>query len=262
MDREMIRNELQEVFNMLDTDRYPEAVRYLTYFLDEGWLDDTVYDIATRLADCDPKEILPEFLFDQIVELYGIGIENGDENSMNDLGAFYYRGRNGEPDYESAVYYYKMAAENGSAQAQENLGYCYYYGRDVEKDYAMAFKYYSLGAFAGRPVSLYKIGDMYQNGYFVEKNEKQAFTIWNHCLDLLDDTTADFVAGPVFLRLGKALLHGKGTEANPRSALICFQKATSFLYDMVNDGESLYMGSLKAAIKGEKEAEEMLLEML
>ena len=99
-------------------------------------------------------------------------------------------------------------------------------------DYEKAFHYFALGAFDGHLISLYKIGDMYQNGYYVEKNPKEAFLIYNRCLDTMTDEAAPMVAGPVFLRVGNAFLKGLGTEKNAMNALICFQKAETFLYDM------------------------------
>lgn len=58
---------------------------------------------------------------------------------------------------------------------------------------------------------------MYLNGYYVEQNETEAFRIYEHCMELLDDSSAEYAAGPVFLRLGNAFLHGCGTERNPKA---------------------------------------------
>ena len=151
-----------------------------------------------------------------------------------------------------------MAAENGNRQAQENLGYCYYYGRNMPVDYEKAFHYFALGAFDGHLVSLYKIGDMYMNGYYVPKNEKEAFLIYEHCMNTMTDEAARYAAGPVYLRLGKAFLYGKGTEANAQTALICFQKAEVFLYGMVKNGDVMYKKSLQAAVDGQQKAREAL----
>ena len=182
---------------------------------------------------------------------------------MNDLGAQYYDGSRGfDQDFSKAVECYKLAAENGSRQAQENLGYCYYYGRNMPVDYEKAFHYFALGAFDGHLISLYKIGDMYLNGYYVEKNPKEAFLIYNRCLDTMTDEAAPTVAGPVFLRVGNAFLKGLGTEPNPMNALICFQKAETFLYDMVVKGDVMYKKSLQAAIDGQAKARAILAEAL
>ena len=253
-----------EIFSMLDAEELPEATKYLSRFVaDDAELSVTPYEMATCLVRCDKLQQFPDFLIAFITELYQAEIAKGNEDAMNDLGAIYYTGDHGfEQDFSEAVRYYQMAAEHGSRQAQENLGYCYYYGRDMEKDYEKAFHYYALGAFDGRLISLYKIGDMYLNGYYVKKNEKEAFVIYMRCLDTMTEEAAPRVAGPVYLRLGKMFLKGIGTEPDAKAALICYQKAESFLYDMVKDGDAMYKKSLQAAIDGQTTARAKLEEEL
>lgn len=129
-------------------------------------------------------------------------------------------------------------------------------------DYEKAFHYFALGAFDGHLISLYKIADMYRNGYYVEKNPVEAFRIYEHCIDMMSEEAAERVAGPVYLRLGDAFLNGIGTEENAKNALVCFQKAESFLYDMVANGEAMYRKSLEAAAAGQEKAREKLREQL
>ncbi len=240
----------------LDPELLPETVEFFANHVSE---DMSSYDLATALVQCDKTVDMPRELFDFIVGLYLDAIENGNAAAMNDLGALYYDGRGCEQDFTKAVHYYHMAALNGSRQAQENLGYCYYYGRNMPVDYEKAFHYFALGAFDGHLISLYKIGDMYQNGYYVEKNPKEAFSIYIHCLDLMTDEAAGTVAGPVYLRIGNALLNGNGVEADPKKALIAFQRAELFLYDMVDGGDAMYKKSLKAAIDGQGKARAKLI---
>lgn len=57
-------------------------------------------------------------------------------------------------------------------------------------------------------------------------------------------------------------LYGLGTEKNYKNALICYQKAEAFLYDMVADGDPKYKKSLQAAISGQAKARELLLDEL
>ena len=262
MDQEYIRDELQTVLNMLNADEYPESCDWISSQLASEEIEFDAYELATHLCvlDSGSEMIMP--LFDLIVELYETAIENGDVNAMNDLGAFYYDGHGCKRDYSKAFSYYEMAANHGHRLAQENLGYCYYYGRDVEKDYEKAYHYFALGALSGMPVSLYKLGDMYQNGYYVEKNEKEAFRIYDHCMQLINEESAPFVAGPVWLRLGNAFLNGYGTEQNAENALFCYQNAERYLYDMVKNGNKMYSESLIAAIDGQTKARELLFSVL
>lgn len=258
---------LQEVlrtFDKLNAKKYPETYDYLdSIIMDDELLEDDTFEIAVELLDCDKPGPLPKMIRDLIEKLLNEAFEAGNPDAMNAIGAQYYDGSRGfSQDFTKAVECYKIAAENGSRQAQENLGYCYYYGRNMPVDYEKAFHYFALGAFDGHPISLYKIGDMYRNGYYVEKNLREAFHIYSHCLDIMPEEAKPDVAGPVFLRLGNALLNGEGVEEDPKGALLCFQQAESFLYDMVSDGSAMYKKSLQAAIEGQQKAREKLSQML
>ncbi len=259
-----IFDEIQDVINILDADECPEIHHYFEEIMNS---DETVtedpYEIANRLLLLDRNEPLPPVVRELIIELFQTAFERGNPEAMNDLGALYYDGSRGfELDFKKAVEYYDIAAQNGSRQAGENLGYCYYYGRDVPVDYEKAFHYFALGAFDGHLISLYKIGDMYQNGYYVQKNETEAFHIYDHCASSMTEESAKFVAGPVFLRLGKCFLNGIGTRADAETALICYQKAEVFLFDMVKHGDKMYKKSLQTAIDGQAMARKQLTDHL
>ena len=262
MDRDMLSNEVQSIFSMLDAEEFPGVHRYLAGIMDDsGYVSESPFDIASNLVRCDGMQVFPGYLISFITELYESEIADGNADAMNDLGGQYYDGFKGfEQSFEKAMELYHMAADNGSRAAQENLGYCYYYGRNMESpDYEKAFHYFALGAFDGHLISLYKIGDMYLNGLYVRKNEKEAFNIYMRCLDTMTEEAAPIVAGPVHLRLGKMFLYGLGVDKNYKSALICYQKAEAFLYDMVADGDIKYRKSLEAAIRGQAKVRELLL---
>ncbi len=239
----------------LDPVASPETVAFFTEHETDEF---SSYELASALVQCDKTVAMPRVLFDFIVDLYKDAAAAGNTDAMNDLGALYYDGRGCEQDFTKAVYYYDTAAKLGNRQAQENLGYCYYYGRNMPVDYEKAFHYFALGAFDGHLISLYKIGDMYQNGYYVEKNPVEAFHIYNRCIETMTDDAAPLVAGPVFLRLGNCFLNGNGVEGNAKNALICFQQAERYLYDMVAGGNVMYKKSLQAAIEGQAKARESL----
>lgn len=264
MDNYELYNELQELITILDSDSFPELHEYLASLMDEETgVEEDPYEIATGILECDKPTDLPHEVIETVEFLFNDAYDNGNVEAMNDLGAQYYDGNRGfRQNFTKAVECYHIAAENGSRQAQENLGYCYYYGRNMPVDYKKAFHYFALGAFDGHLVSLYKIGDMYAAGYYVEKNEKEAFCIYEHCLDTMTDEAAPIVAGPVFLRLGKCFLKGIGTEKNAHNALVCYQKAELYLYDMVKDGDYMYKKSLCAAIEGQEKARAIMAEEL
>ena len=252
---------IQETFSMLDAAELPQTAKALSNLLaaDPCSLPEPLA-IANGIMDLDKPRTFPDYVIDFVTELYEMEIAEGSDEAMNDLASQYYEGSRGfAQSFEKAVHYYHMAAENGNRQAQENLGYCYYYGRNMDRpDYKKAFHYFALGAFDGHLISLYKIGDMYLNGLYVPKNEKEAFCIYRRCLETMTDEAAPRVAGPVFLRIAKMYLNGLGTERDLKAALICYQKAESFLYDMVKGGDVMYKNSLRAAIQGQNKARALL----
>ena len=261
---ELIMAEIVRVADQLDEKEYPESVRLLREI---AYTDDpedlSPYSIAGSLADSDKPKTLPAVLLGLVQTLYETEIAEGNADAMNDLGAQYYEGGRGfRQDFSKAVYYYELAAKHGNRQAQENLGYCYYYGRDMEPDYEKAFHYFALGAFDGHLISLYNIGDMYLNGYYVEKNEREAFLIYMRCLETMTQEAEKYAAGPVYLRLGKMFQEGLGTEVNLKSALVCYQKAEAFLFDMVMDGSIMYRMSLEKAVLGQESVRKLLAEKL
>ena len=255
-----VSSEVQSILAMLDAGELPESYSYLIGILEEdGSVTDEPITIANTLTGLDKPLVFPEFLIGFIEEMFQMEIAEGNDDAMNDLGAQYYGGNRGfEQSFDKAVMYYQMAADKGNRPAQENLGYCYYYGRDGKPNYEKAFHYFALGAFDGHLVSLYKIGDMYLNGLYVPKNEKEAFYIYVHCMDTMTQQAEGRVAGPVLLRLGGMFLDGIGTEEDAKSALVCFQKAESYLYDMVIGGDDMYRRSLAEAIDGQARARQKL----
>ena len=267
-DKREVLSLIQSVLTKISPEEFPEVCEYLSSLQEKNGLrsgDDSLspYEIANAILTIDKPARFPGCIIDLITRLFEMEIEDGNADAMNDLGAQYYDGNRGfEQSFEKAVRYYKMAAENGSRQAQENLGYCYYYGRDGEPDYEKAFHYFALGAFDGHLISLYKIGDMYLNGLYVRKNEKEAFFIYMRCIETMTEEAEGRVAGPVYLRLGRMFLEGIGVEQNLKNAMICFQKAEAFLYDMVLSGDVMYRKSLDAAVRGQEKTREKLAEKL
>ena len=264
IDAEYVSSEIQDVLVMLDVAELPETYRYLSSLLgDDDVVSAPPYVIATTILGLDEPQRFPDFLIGFITDMFELEIAEGNDDAMNDLGAQYYDGSRGfEQSFEKAVQYYTMAAEKGNRQAQENLGYCFYYGRVGKPDYEKAFHCFALGAFDGHLVSLYKIGDMYLNGLYVPRNEKEAFYIFMRCIETMTPQAEGRVAGPVYLRLGRMFLDGIGTEQNLKSSLICFQKAETFLYDMVLNGDAMYRKSLQSAIDGQAKARERLAQKL
>ena len=260
LDHEALYHEVRKVLDLINDGEFPEVYEYLDGIL---IIDDVVtespYEIADALGKCDNPKFFPPFLIDFMTDLYNCEIAEGNTDAMCALGGYYYDGARGfEQSFAKAVQLYKMAAEQGNRYAYNCLGYCYYYGRDMEPDYEKAFRCFAIGAFAGQLESMYKIGDMYLHGQFVDKDEQEAFIIYNRCLEMMDDDSRSYVAGPVHLRLGDMCLKGIGTGADPEAALFHYNLAEIMLYHMVKDGDRKYKKSLNLAVEGQAKAKAAL----
>ena len=256
LNREELCHETRNVLDKINDGEFPEVYEYLDGILiDEDVITASPYEIAATLGKCDNPKPFPHFLIDFITGLFDCEITEGNTDAMCELGGYYYDGGRGfEQSFAKAVQLYKMAAEQGNRYAYNCLGYCYYYGRDMELDYEKAFRCFATGAFAGQLESMYKIGDMYLRGQFVDKDEQEAFIIYNRCLEMMDDDSRSYVAGPVHLRLGDMCLKGIGTVADPEAALFHYNLAEILLYRMVKDGNYMYKKSLRLSIEGQDKA--------
>lgn len=257
MEDNIMKFNLKTITNLLSLspEEYPQTLTFLQEN-ESAYSEDNVLQFVTELLHCDVEKTLHPQVFELTVLLLKGEINKGNCNAMNDLGALYYTGRGGTPDYPQAVYYYKMGQEHGSAEAEENLGYCYYYGRSISKDYEKAFQCFAFGAAQGRIISTYKLGDMYLNGFFVEKNEKKAYLLYRRCLEICYRSEPQM--GPVYLRLGNAYMNGTGTEVDAKAALSCYQKAEIHLYQLMAGGEMYYAQNVASAVSGQSAAREKI----
>ena len=61
--------------------------------------------------------------------------EEGDAAAQNEVGDFYYNGRDGvEQSFEEAFKWWMKSAKQGFAEAQKNVGWCYFYGLGVKEN--------------------------------------------------------------------------------------------------------------------------------
>lgn len=89
--------------------------------------------------------------------------KEGENNHLNDnvgmddpvnqfaLGATYYNGIAGEPDYKEAVKWFRLSAEQGYFLAQFFLGICYFYGSGVRKNKRKGVEWMRKAAEQGDP---------------------------------------------------------------------------------------------------------------
>ena len=92
--------------------------------------------------------------------------ENGDPESMADLGIMYYRGSmiDTGQDNELALEWLNKAEEAGSARALLFLGIIYKEGEAVGQDYQAAKEYFERAIEAEETDAYYELGLLYQQG--------------------------------------------------------------------------------------------------
>lgn len=102
------------------------------------------------------------------------GVEKGDPEAINALGAVYYEGLNGmKQDYAKALELFTKAADAGNAVAMTNIGRIYYFGKGVKKDAKKAAEYFMKAAEKGEPEGQYSLALMYDNGEGGYKKDKK-----------------------------------------------------------------------------------------
>lgn len=68
--------------------------------------------------------------------------KQGDAAAQNQVGAWYYAGKNVKQDYDEAFNWWKKSALQGDVSAIGNLALCYQFGRGVERDSVGALRLY------------------------------------------------------------------------------------------------------------------------
>lgn len=138
------------------------------------------------------------------------GVEQGNADSMCDIGIMYTKGEGREVDYEEAYKWYKLAAEKGNADAQYCIGTAYYNGWGVPQDYTQAYTWWVLAAENKNRDGATDLGYMYLNGTGVEKDLSKAHT-WFQLATKLNGRDAQYALGSLYKR-------GGGVESNHQEA--------------------------------------------
>ena len=258
-------SELVCALDYIDKDGFPETFEYVFGLTrrSDSCKDLNARKVPNHILQCDLPKDFSRVIINMITDILNDGFEYGagDPDAMCDLGTLYMDGIRGfRKDPDKATGCYKLAAEYGSLRAARILGHCYYRGNYLPQNYECAYRYFSLAAFQGDINSLCMIAEMYENGRYVDKNEGEAFRIVLSCLTMITGDPSAEEAGPLMLRLGNCFLNSIGTEPDAKAALMCFQNAESYLYDLVKSGFTQMKKSLNEAIDGQIQARRILAE--
>ena len=143
--------------------------------------------------------------------------EQGDAESQNTLGNYYYNGYIVEQNYEQAVFYYRLSAEQGNAQSQNGLGFCYYSGYGVpERDYEQAVYWFTKAAEQGDASAQNNLGLCYYDGKGVPEQNYEQGVYWFRLSAEQDYASAQNM-------LGCCYYYGNGVEQNYEQAVYWFR---------------------------------------
>jgi len=103
------------------------------------------------------------------------GAQQGDVQSIYDLGDALFCGKNGaREDERASIKWYKMAAERGHVIAQKELGDIYSGNNTIETDNVEALKWYKMAAEHGNALAQYWCADLLESGEGVKHDIEEA----------------------------------------------------------------------------------------
>ena len=120
--------------------------------------------------------------------------QNGNAAAQNEVGLWYYTGRNRPRDFKEALKWWLKSAAQGNAQGLEYAGTCYQYGRGVTADSLKAIQLYQTSiqrgnkslvlhsmeqAKKGNLFSNMLLASCYQNGIGVDRDSIKAIPFLN-----------------------------------------------------------------------------------
>ena len=191
------------------------------------------------------------------VRYYKKNAENGDTDSMLDLGAMYLEGRGVPKDEKEALNWYLKAADHYGQRACRCIAN--YYRYDVLDDgtpvptadpvrLQKALDWYRIGAERGEENCIYELGDYYRKGILVPQDEEKAFELYVRALEiceeleyeryLVNDSYSD-----VCFRLAECYHYGIGIEIDMDQAKEYIQIAKEETKKRLDDGD-MYGGYL------------------
>lgn len=190
-----------------------------------------------------------------VVEGLKLGVSQKCGASASCLGALYYMGDFVEQDYAKAAELYELGMDWGNPQSMINLGYIYEYGRLGSPDYTKAYVCYSTAAaLFNASEALYKMGDMLEHGKGFERNHKAAVELWKKSHVSASDAAE---AAQPSIRLAPLYLTGDPNSDISQDVLFAlklYQDAEVGLRKDIAKGMTYYEKRLEEAVEGQLKA--------
>ena len=223
---------------------------------EEGDLD-AMFNVASYIIWGDQGSPVEPEAAAMAVRYYKANTENGDTDSMLDLGAMYLEGRGVEKDEEEALRWYEKAAALNGTRACRCIAN--YYRYDVLEDgtpvpatdpvrLQKALEWYRTGAERQEENCIYELGDYYRKGIIVPKDEKKAFKLYWQAYEICreieeEQYTVNDSYSDVCFRLAECYHYGIGTEKDPAQALFFAEIARDETKARLDNGD-MYGGYL------------------
>ena len=222
----------------------------------EEMLQDLYLDQALLAREMDARGA-----FARIVKrLYEHGVASGDAGCCCNLANLYHNtsGRGNAEDYARAVELYELGSDRGDTQSMINLGYIYYYGRGCERDYARAYECYARAALTDtNPEAYWKLGDLYASGKGVRKSDRIAWQLYSKAYELAGKSP---LAARAAHHMADYLMRGIDgvVGPDPERALGLYVQAEVGYYHLIDAGLTYYQRQLDQSIEGQRLAREAL----
>ena len=109
--------------------------------------------------------------------------DQGDPESLYDLGNMYIKGVGTNIDPEKAIHAFEQSAGLGNIKSAYKLGVINHEGTGTSPNGKSAFKWFKLAAENGYPAAQYYLGKLYANGSGVRQNRKKALAWLGKAVD-------------------------------------------------------------------------------
>ncbi len=207
------------------------------------------------------REMDAKGAFAHIVKrLYEHGVASGDAGCCGNLVNLYHNmsGRGSAEDYAHAVELYELGSDRGDTQSMINLGYIYYYGRGCERDYTRAYECYARAALTGtNPEAYWKLGDLYASGKGVRKSDCIAWQLYSKAYELAGKSP---LAARAAHHMADYFMRGiDGVMGpDPERAFGLYVQAEVGYYHLIDAGLTYYQRQLDQSIEGQRLARDAL----
>ncbi|EGS1995523.1 sel1 repeat family protein [Vibrio vulnificus] len=136
--------------------------------------------------------------YQQALPLYQKLAEKGDAIALYYLGVMYFDGEGVEQDQKKGNEYYLASAQKGDEDAMFQLAFSYNDGLGIEQDFKQANHWFASAAEKGHALATFNLGVSYLQGEGVARDCQKAITLFEHAIELDDESKAYQIMGAIY----------------------------------------------------------------